>query len=491
MTQNKTRVKGVNTPRSGTTTTTTQAPSFTFLNRNVNGGISNTLIEIYSYSDRTRPPMLNLIDSGVTDVNGYFYSYISPRAPRGTKYLFKCYDTLDNSGNVTWYGYVTRGGNVRPLPRSVDYDITVYSNIDNNPIVGLPIIAREYVDSSNSILGIPIDNKGIIGVTDSNGTITGQMVVDYRLEFGTDIFTDDNGVVYKASWQFGAALVGETTFTQNMGIDPSYGEWQLYSIPGNNLISLDQVDGLGNLISNIVTFPDTSVNDASFFQTLIGGLNYRINVYDGTDNPPLTEPIYTETWTAVWNEVHRTDLSNYLTTTTTTTTEAPTTTTTTTEAPTTTTTTTVYSPYNSITAGSVSDVGRRGRVVQLNEFVFDFKTEVYSSLTTNTNYVVMPLIVDSTVEATGPLTLLTDGVGYRLSELLLVDGNSFNGTTPSSNPVSMTVRGINVINLLSTDVVKFAVIEITQDTDGNDVYTYVPNTLSTQSFVYSNIPTLS
>ena len=319
----KLRIKGVNSG-GGTTTTTTSGPTFTFFNRNSSGGISNTLIEVYEINEKIGTVIM--IDSGLTDTNGYFYSYVAVGGK--FEYAFKCYDTTDNLGNLTWGGIAMVGNtHARPLTRNVYYNITVYSTFDSNPVQNLPINLTEYFGSGalNDILDISPNNRGLIGTTDENGNITGNIMADFQLHFGSDEFTDGNGVLYRSE-ELVFIPQNQNSYDGGANLQPKYATWNLLGVPGtNNLNVLDQIDNDGNFITNILS----TTSEGFATPMLIDGVNYKLSVYDGTDNPPTTEPIYTETWTAVWGVDHVTDLS----TTTTTTTEAPTTTTTTTEAP--------------------------------------------------------------------------------------------------------------------------------------------------------------
>ena len=307
----KLRIKGVNSG-GGTTTTTTSGPTFAFFNRNSSGGISNTLIEVYKINENDRTVIM--IDSGLTDTNGYFYSYVAVGGK--FEYAFKCYDTTDNLGNLTWGGIAMVGNtHARPLTRNVYYNITVYSTFDSNPVQNLPINLTEYFGSGalNDILDISPNNRGLIGTTDENGNITGNIMADFQLHFGSDEFTDGNGVLYRSE-ELVFIPQNQNSYDGGANLQPKYATWNLLGVPGtNNLNVLDQIDNDGNFIANILIA--TSEGFATFM--LIDGVNYKLSVYDGTDNPPTTEPIYTETWTAVWGVDHVTDLSTTTTTTTT------------------------------------------------------------------------------------------------------------------------------------------------------------------------------
>ena len=345
MTQNKTRVKGVNSghpPKPPVYTT------YTFQNRDENGPISNTLVELYD----TRSNQPSIVSSGVTDQNGYFiYTFEGPRVD----ILYKGYDTSDNTGNITWWGTTGDRGNgtggrttfLRPLPRNLSYDITL-STSNGDPIANQLISYIDGYGKVDRVLGIE-GNEFTLGYTDANGQISGTVSVLRDIFFNGGQYTDANGVPYGIS-MFGEVKENQNSFTYTNSFSPQFPQWNVTNLPDNSFVTLDQVDESGVFIQSYGNITNENMNNPSFaFGSLQGNTIYKLSVYNGLDIPPTTEPIYTETWTIVWGQDHDTDLSIAITTTTTTeapttttttTTEAPTTTTTT-EAPTTTTTTTV------------------------------------------------------------------------------------------------------------------------------------------------------
>jgi Leucine-rich repeat (LRR) protein len=317
----KLRIKGVN---SGGGVKPPVYTTYTFQNRDENGPISNTLVELYSNE--------SVITSGVTDIDGNFiYSFEGQRV----EYLYKGYDTSDNTGNVTWWGTTGDRGNgtggrttfIRPLPRNLSYDITL-STSNGDPIANQLISYIDGYGKADKPLGIE-GNEFTLGYTDANGQISGTISVLRDIFFNGGQYTDANGVPYGIS-MFGEVLENQNSFTYTNSFSPQFSQWNVTNLPDNSFVTLDQVDENGVFIQSYGNMTNENMSNPSCeFGSLQGNTIYKLSVYNGLDIPPTTEPIYTETWTIVWRQDHDTDLSVTITTTT----ESPTTTTTTTAPP--------------------------------------------------------------------------------------------------------------------------------------------------------------
>ena len=305
---NKLRVKGINSL--GGHVKPPVLTTYTFQNIDENGPISNTLVELYLGRD--------LFTSGVTDADGYFiYTFEGPRID----FLYKGYDTSDNTGNVTWWVTTGDRGNgtggrttfTRPLPREFSYDITLSTNDgseNGSPIANQLITYIDGYGKVDKVLGIT-GNEFTLGYTDENGHLSGTINVLRDVMFNGGEYTDANGVPYHIG-MFGYTLdnqIPSLTYT-NM-YSPQYPNWNVYNIPNNSFVTLDQVDDTGIFIQSYGNVLNENSNNPSCgFSNLQGGLFYKLSVYSGVDINPTTDPIYTEIWNAVWGNDHYTDFNN-------------------------------------------------------------------------------------------------------------------------------------------------------------------------------------